>query len=215
LERLRRDGVLVRERHSERDPDEITGYSVASPDSVDAEGKPVYYGGGRLAADLTLPKLRTGPRPPAALRGKTYSRRETERAVGKAPYSVELDAQRISAWLPEDLGKAHSTANWAHRLWRRRLRNPRTSGWVASTVPVNAIAPIATSTETLPSLAQYTSRQVEQQGKLVNNERQAGAVGQSDRRMPTGAVLAVHGHTADPGEHRDAPQVMVQVLAAR
>jgi hypothetical protein len=158
LERLRRDGVLVRERHSERDPDEITGYSVASPDSVDAEGKPVYYGGGRLAADLTLPKLRTGPRPPAALRGKTYSRRETERAVGKAPYSVELDAQRISAWLPEDLGKAHSTANWAHRLWRRRLRNPRTSGWVASTVPVNAIAPIATSTETLPSFAQYTSR---------------------------------------------------------
>jgi hypothetical protein len=53
LERLRRDGVLVRERHSERDPDEITGYSVASPDSVDAEGKPVYHGGGRLATDLT------------------------------------------------------------------------------------------------------------------------------------------------------------------
>jgi hypothetical protein len=53
LERLRWDGVLVRERHSERDPDEITGYSVASPDSVDAEGKPVYHGGGRLATDLT------------------------------------------------------------------------------------------------------------------------------------------------------------------
>jgi hypothetical protein len=32
---------------------------VASPDSLDATGKPIYYGGGRLAADLTLPKLRS------------------------------------------------------------------------------------------------------------------------------------------------------------
>src|SRR5664280_2771578 len=58
LDRLRRDGVLVHERHSERNPGEITGYAVASADSLDATGKPVYYGGGRLAADLTLPKLR-------------------------------------------------------------------------------------------------------------------------------------------------------------
>src|SRR5664280_943501 len=57
LERLRRDGVLVHERHSERNPGEITDYAVASADSVDAAGKPVYYGGGRLAAavvDLSL-----------------------------------------------------------------------------------------------------------------------------------------------------------------
>jgi hypothetical protein len=40
--RLRRDGVLVHERYSERNPGEITGYAVASPDSVDAVGKPVY-----------------------------------------------------------------------------------------------------------------------------------------------------------------------------
>ena len=58
LERLRRDGVLVHERHSERNPGEVTGYAVAAADSLDAAGKPVYYGGGRLAADLTLPKLR-------------------------------------------------------------------------------------------------------------------------------------------------------------
>jgi hypothetical protein len=50
--------VLVHERHSTRNPGEITGYAVASADSLDAQGKPIYYGGGRLAADLTLPKLR-------------------------------------------------------------------------------------------------------------------------------------------------------------
>jgi hypothetical protein len=44
LERLRDDGV-VRERHSERNPGEITGYAVASPDSVDSTGKRIYYGG--------------------------------------------------------------------------------------------------------------------------------------------------------------------------
>ncbi len=58
LERLREDGVLVRERLSERNPGEVTGYSVALAGSTDAGGKPVFYGGGKLAPDLTLPKLR-------------------------------------------------------------------------------------------------------------------------------------------------------------
>ncbi len=58
LERLRDDGLLVRERMSERSPGQITGYAVALPDSVDPGGQPIFYGGGKLAADLTLPKLR-------------------------------------------------------------------------------------------------------------------------------------------------------------
>ena len=58
LERLREDGLLVRERLSERTPGEITGYAVALPDSVDRGGQPIYFGGGQLAADLTVPKLR-------------------------------------------------------------------------------------------------------------------------------------------------------------
>jgi len=59
LERLRDDGLLVRERHSERNPGQITGYAVALPESVDVGGQPIYFGGGKLAADLTLPKLRS------------------------------------------------------------------------------------------------------------------------------------------------------------
>jgi len=58
VERLRDDGLLVRERHSERNPGQITGYAVALPESVDVGGQPIYFGGGKLAADLTLPKLR-------------------------------------------------------------------------------------------------------------------------------------------------------------
>jgi len=58
LDRLRGDGLLVRERMSERNPGQITGYAVALPESIDPGGQPIFYGGGKLAADLTLPKLR-------------------------------------------------------------------------------------------------------------------------------------------------------------
>jgi hypothetical protein len=56
---LRRQGVMVRQRCSVRDPGEVTGYAVAWPGDVAADGSPIWYGGGRLAADLTLPKLKT------------------------------------------------------------------------------------------------------------------------------------------------------------
>jgi hypothetical protein len=56
---LRRQGVMVRQRLSVRDPGEVTGYAVAWPGDVAADGSPIWYGGGRLAADLTLPKLKT------------------------------------------------------------------------------------------------------------------------------------------------------------
>ena len=57
LARLRGDGLLVRERMSERNPGEITGYAVALPDRYDSGGRPIYFGGGKLAPDLSLPKL--------------------------------------------------------------------------------------------------------------------------------------------------------------
>ncbi|MDL4816928.1 relaxase/mobilization nuclease domain-containing protein [Actinomadura opuntiae] len=58
FERLQDDGVLVRRRFSQRTAGELTGYAVAAPGDVNADGQPVWYGGGKLAADLTLPKLR-------------------------------------------------------------------------------------------------------------------------------------------------------------
>jgi hypothetical protein len=50
--------VLVRKRLSARNPAEVTGYAVALPGDAARYGGPVWFGGGRLAADLTLPKLR-------------------------------------------------------------------------------------------------------------------------------------------------------------
>ena len=70
--RLQHAGVLVRTRLSTRTPGQITGYAVALPADTTSVGGPVWYSGGKLAPDLTLPKLRhrwhdpTASTPPAA-----------------------------------------------------------------------------------------------------------------------------------------------------
>ena len=61
---LDRAGVLVRQRHSVKNPGQVTGYAVALPGDTAKDGGPVWYGGGKLAPDLSWPKLRqrwTGP----------------------------------------------------------------------------------------------------------------------------------------------------------
>ncbi|WP_196249956.1 relaxase/mobilization nuclease domain-containing protein [Rhodococcoides fascians] len=61
VRRLRGDGVLVRPRYEKGTTGEVVGYSVAAaPSKAErATGNtPVWYGGGRLSKDLTLPRLR-------------------------------------------------------------------------------------------------------------------------------------------------------------
>lgn len=59
LDRLRAAGLLVRERRSERDPGQVTGYAVALPGDRNGQRQPVWFGGGKLAADLSWPKLQS------------------------------------------------------------------------------------------------------------------------------------------------------------
>jgi hypothetical protein len=56
--RLRDDGVLIKVRPSQLNPDEFTGYSVALAAERDKAGEPVWFGASHLAADLSLPRLR-------------------------------------------------------------------------------------------------------------------------------------------------------------
>jgi hypothetical protein len=55
-ERLRVQGVQLRPRMSEKTPGQITGYAVALPGHSDS-GQAIWFGGGKLAPDLTLPQL--------------------------------------------------------------------------------------------------------------------------------------------------------------
>jgi hypothetical protein len=51
-------GLLVRLRHSTHNPGEVTGYAVGLNGDYTAAGDQIWYGGGKLAPDLSLPKLR-------------------------------------------------------------------------------------------------------------------------------------------------------------
>lgn len=58
VRRMRASGLLVRPRFADGRTDVVTGYSVAQRPV--AGERPIWYGGGHLARDLTLPRLRHG-----------------------------------------------------------------------------------------------------------------------------------------------------------
>ena len=75
--RLAGSGVAVRKRYSTTHPGQVSGYAVGLPSHTARDGGIVWYGGGKLAADLTLPKLRCrwteSPREPGTLTGSGLS----------------------------------------------------------------------------------------------------------------------------------------------
>jgi hypothetical protein len=81
--RLDQAGVLVRKRFSVSNPGQVTGYSVALPGDTTKDGGPVWYGGGKLAADLSWPKLRQRwTSHPGHARCCRADRRGAERSLG-------------------------------------------------------------------------------------------------------------------------------------
>jgi hypothetical protein len=82
-DRLDQQGLLVRLRMSERTPGQVTGYAVALPDRYDT-GQTIWFGGGKLAPDLTLPQLQ-----------RRWAGRDPEAggdAVADAPQRAAADA---------------------------------------------------------------------------------------------------------------------------
>jgi hypothetical protein len=56
--RLQAAGLRVRLRTNGTSPEQATGYAVALPGHHTAAGEVIWYGGGQLDTDLTLPRLR-------------------------------------------------------------------------------------------------------------------------------------------------------------
>jgi len=57
--RLQAASVQVRKRFSAKNPGQVTGYAVALPGDAGRDGEPVWFSGGKLAPDLTWPRLAT------------------------------------------------------------------------------------------------------------------------------------------------------------
>jgi hypothetical protein len=130
--RLREAGVLVRLRFSEIDPGQVTGYSVTVPGHTGPDGTPLWYGGGRLAAGLTLPRLRERwNRPP----GGTAERSGTPRFTASERDAIYRHAARQARAAAEHIRRCAMTdpraaadAAWAAadtlHVAARALRNP-------------------------------------------------------------------------------------------
>jgi hypothetical protein len=101
---LARRDVQVRLRHSDRDPAEVTGYAVGLPGHLTAVGQQIWFGGGKLASDLTLPKLRRrwpgpgrdGQRAGAGERGRLHGHGMTD-GVARAALRREADRCGVAA----------------------------------------------------------------------------------------------------------------------
>jgi hypothetical protein len=116
-ERLRDSGVLIRHRYSVNDPAQITGYAVGLPGHKTSDGNTVWYGGGRLAPDLTLPKLRArwgepSSRPAPSTRPR-FSPDERADAYDTAAEAVREAAEQIRRDAAADPASAASTAQAA------------------------------------------------------------------------------------------------------
>jgi hypothetical protein len=110
--RLADAGVLVRKRFSTRNPGEVTGYAVAVPRDTTRAGTPVWFSGGKLAADLTLPRLRRRWEPARTAPGEQFTAQERN-AIWEHATRTAADAsdqiRRLTATDPA----AAADAAWA------------------------------------------------------------------------------------------------------
>jgi len=129
---LRAAGVLVRVRFSETAPGQVTGYSVTLPGHTGPDGTPLWYGGGRLAAGLTLPRLRERWNRPA---GRPAERSGTPRFTAPERDEIYRHAARQARAATEHIRRCAMTdpraaadAAWAAadtlHAAARALRNP-------------------------------------------------------------------------------------------
>jgi len=101
--RLDETGVLVRLRFSEINPGQVTGYAIALIGHVGEDGAPLWYGGGRLAAELTLPRLRAAW---SRLTSEAGSKPGTPRWAGSEREALYRHAARQAATAAEHVRRS-------------------------------------------------------------------------------------------------------------
>ena len=95
-----------------RNPGQVTGYAVALPGDTAKDGGPVWYGGGKLAADLTWPKLRQRWAGPGAAPGDPFTAAERNAIWEHAARAAEDAAAQIRLLAGTDPAAAADAA-WA------------------------------------------------------------------------------------------------------
>ena len=162
FDRLRADGLLVRERFSERNPGELTGYAVALPDRYDSGGKPIYFGGGKLAPDLTLPRLqRRWVDGPVSDGADGVDEAPRQRARGRAGGT---DSAAQGGRSNDRTDRFGLTAEERLRIWQQALH-------AASTATEHILATAATDPASAADAAWAASDFLAAAGRIVDGRR--------------------------------------------
>lgn len=133
FQRLADLGVKVRVREPRYG--DVVGYAVAKPGDVNAAGQPVWFGGGRLAPDLSLPALldrwrsappAPDPIPPSPHEYSMVGRAERAASVQQVTSAARDAAAALRADRENGPGVAHATADLLAALCEvtRRSSNP-------------------------------------------------------------------------------------------
>ena len=159
IRRLRRTGALVRPRYASGRDDVVVGYSVAERPA--RGGRPVWFGGGHLAKDLALPKLRGTWHD--APQGATDAVAEWQAAArGRRPATIGREAHEPDPQLwqqySDDIARLRETlrsvplddhATWAHVA---RETSGAFAAWSTATEPTPG--PLAAAADELCKTAQ-------------------------------------------------------------
>jgi hypothetical protein len=189
--RLADAGVLVGKRASTTDPGEWVGYKVAHPAHTTRAGQPVWFSGGGLANDLTLPKLRqrwagqTGN--DQALRISPTERATTLASAGEAIRGAADAIGQLAGTNPE---AAHPVAQAASD----------TLAAVAATVEGRQGGPLTRAVDLFDKASREPGGQVApanpQSAGLRALSRLVRLMGQPTRGQDGVALLALLGHLA-------------------
>ena len=190
VRRLRRGGVLIRPRFAAGRDDVVSGYSVAV--RPPAGEKPIWYGGGRLARDLTLPRLREGwPDSPQAAQGAV----DAWRATAKHPWQYR----------PVAPGREESTP--APELWKQYSDEIGQLRKQLRDVPVTDRATWAhVARETAGAFAAWSQRV----------EATPGPLAQTSRELARSAHLRAHQSRPKPvqlGSVANAAMILMQAAS--
>ena len=174
IQRLRDQGIKCRPRFREGGINVVIGYSVRLPGPADGPRKTVWYGGGRLARDLTLPALRLSW-------GQTEDARP--RAVGE--------------WKSDAPAKPPSRAERQAELEERGLV------WHRCTMELERVRQQLRSAGSDPAAIAHAAREgagVLAAWSLALEGEQPAALGRAARQLARSAELPAHTPvTARPG----------------
>ncbi|WP_104135161.1 relaxase/mobilization nuclease domain-containing protein [Cryobacterium sp. Y62] len=163
VRRLRRGGVLIRPRYAAGRDDVVAGYSVAVRPPVGE--KPIWYGGGRLARDLTLPRLREGwPDSPQTAQGAV----DEWRATAKNPWEYRSVAPGREESTPSpEMWKQYSDEIGQLRKQLRDVPVTDRATWAhVARETAGAFAAWSQRVETTPGPLAQTSRELARSAHL-------------------------------------------------